>query len=219
MKSIFATSRAAFLCAALSIGAVATPAAEAATPFGGRLTATLGVAGVLPDESAKISAIGGTVDISDEYVPALTLDYALSKKVSVELLCCVAPHKVKAVSTAVGTVDLGEVTLFPPTLTLKYHFLENARVKPYVGAGVNVTAFFNEKLPAGPVRSIDYDTTVGPALQVGANIPLSERLVLNLDVKKIWIEPNVKLNTALGPVEADVKINPIVTFVGLGYKF
>jgi outer membrane protein W len=38
-------------------------------------------------------------------------------------------------------------------------------------------------------------------------------------VKKIWIEPNVKLDTVLGAVNADVKINPIVTFIGVGYKF
>ena len=206
-------------CAAVAIGCIAAPAANAATPFGGKLTVNLGVAGVLPDESAKISPIGGTVDITNTYVPATTLDYALSDKLSVELLCCVTPHKVKAVSTSVGTVNLGKVTLFPPTLTLKYHFLRDAAVKPYVGAGVNVTAFFNEKLPSGPVRSIDYETTVGPALQLGANIPISDRLVFNLDVKKIWIEPNVKLDTVLGPVKADVKINPIVTFIGVGYKF
>ena len=99
-------------CAAVAIGCIAAPAASAATPFGGKLTVNLGVAGVLPDESAKISPIGGTVDISNTYVPATTLDYALSDKLSVELLCCVTPHKVKAVSTAVGTVNLGKVTLF-----------------------------------------------------------------------------------------------------------
>lgn len=205
--------------AAAALMSLAAAPAAFATPFDGRLTVNLGVANVAPDESAKISPIGGTVDISTKTVPATTLDYRLSETFSVELLCCVTPHKVKAVSTSVGTVDLGKVTLFPPTVTLKYHFLRDAPVKPYVGGGVNVTSFFNEKLPAGPVRSISYDTTVGPALQLGANIPLSERLVLNLDVKKIWIEPTVKLDTVLGAVNADVKINPVVTFVGIGYKF
>ncbi|MBU6372553.1 MAG: outer membrane beta-barrel protein [Alphaproteobacteria bacterium] len=163
--------------AAAALATLALAPAASATPFDGKLTVNVGVANVAPDESAKISAIGGTVDISTKTVPATTIDYRFSEKFSAELLCCVTPHKVKAVGTSVGTVDLGKVTLFPPTVTLKYHFLRDAPVKPYVGAGVNVTAFFNEKLPAGPVRNIDYKTTVGPALQVGANIPLSERLV------------------------------------------
>ena len=52
---------------------------------------------------------------------------------------------------------------------------------------------------------------------------------LNLDVKKVWIEPDVKVNltSALGEplgaekvmVDADVDINPIIVGVGLGYKF
>jgi len=210
--------RIATLMAAALLGCACAPAAFA-SPFGGRLTATVGIAGVLPDASARIRPIGGSVDINDQYVPALTLDYAFNDTFSAELLCCVTPHRVKAVGTAVGAVDLGRVTLFPPTLTLKYHFLRDAPIKPYVGAGVNYTAFFTEKHPAGVVNSIRYESTFGPALQAGANVPLSDRLTLNFDVKKIWIEPTVKIDTALGAVHADAKINPIVTFVGVGYKF
>lgn len=206
---------------AVCAAAVLFSAAPAfASPFDGKLTAKLGIAAVLPDESATIRPIGGTVEISDEYVPALTLDYRFAERFSVELLCCIAPHDVKAVRTSVGVVDLGEITLFPPTLTLKYHFFNAAPVRPYVGAGVNVTAFFNDDLPSGgPVRSIDYETTVGPALQAGVDIPVSERVSINLDVKKIWIEPEVQLDTVLGRVDADVEINPIVAFVGIGWRF
>ena len=193
--------------------------AAQADVFKDKLSVKVGVMGVLPDESAAIRPIGGAVDISDEYLPAVNLDYKINDALSVEAICCVAPHRVQAVRTAVGTVDLGKVTLFPPTVTLKYHFFNDAPVKPYVGAGINVTAFFDEKLPAGPVTGADYDTTVGGALQLGVDIPLGPRTFLNLDVKKVWIEPKVKLTTALGPVEADVKINPVVAFVGLGWKF
>jgi outer membrane protein len=207
----------AFVCSALLALGFAAPAM--ANPFTDKLTVKFGVAGVLPDEEATISAIGGTVDISDEYLPALTLDYALTDNISVQAICCVAPHKVKAVQTAIGTVDLGEITLFPPTITGVYHFAPDAAFNPYVGAGVNVTVFFNEDLPAGPVTGIDYETTVGPAIQAGFDVKLNDKWSLNVDVKKIWVEPEVNLTTALGPVRADVKINPIVAFVGLGYKF
>lgn len=204
-------------CAAAFLAAGAAPAM--ANPFTDHLVVKAGVAGVLPDESADITPIGGDADISDEYVPAVQLEYLFNDRISMELLCCVAPHDVKAVGTAVGTVDLGEVTLFPPTLTLKYRFLAGGAFQPYVGAGVNATVFFNEDLPAGPVTDIDYDTTFGPALQVGFDAPISDKWIFNVDVKKIWIEPEVKLATVLGPVNADVEINPIVAFVGLGYKF
>lgn len=32
----------------------------------------------------------------------------------------------------------------PPTLSLQYHFLPQSSVRPYIGAGVNYTVFFDE---------------------------------------------------------------------------
>jgi outer membrane protein len=205
------------LAAAATVLAFANTAS--ALDLGDKFVVSFGVAGVLPDEEAAIRPIGGTVDISDEYVPSVNLEWFFTDNVSAELICCIAPHNVKAVGTAAGTVDLGEITLFPPTVTLKYHFAPDAPFQPYVGAGVNFTTFFNEELPAGPVRSIDYDNTFGGAIQVGADIPVTDKWGIRLDVKKIWIEPDVNLNTALGPVSAAVKINPIVAFVGASYRF
>lgn len=202
-----------FAALAISMFAVAAPAH--AEMFGGKLNVKLGVAGVLPDEAATIQPIGGSVEISDEYVPAVQLEYFLSEKVSLELLCCVAPHEVEAVNTAAGRVDLGKVTLFPPTLTAKYHF-DFGSVKPYVGAGVNYTVFFNEDLPGGVATSISYEDTFGVALQGGFDVPLSKRASLNVDLKKIWIEPEVTINNS---IRADVEINPLVAFVGIGYRF
>ncbi len=204
--------------AVLAISMLGLAAPANAEMFGGKLNVKAGVAGVLPDESAT-TTIGGTADISDEYVPALMFEYDLSERVSVELFCCLAPHEVKAVETDLGDVDLGEVTLFPPVVTAKYRLLTSGPVRPYVGAGVNVTVFFNEDVPDGVVNSIDYETTIGPALQLGADFPINDRLSLNIDVKKVWIEPEVAIATDLGDVEADAEINPIIGFVGIGYRF
>jgi outer membrane protein len=129
------------------------------------------------------------------------------------------------VRTALGTVDLGEVTLFPPTIVLQYHFTPDAQLSPYVGAGVNYTAFLDDKLPAGsPLASIDYDESFGGAIQAGVDIKLGQSpWMLNLDVKKVWISTDVRIQA--GPalnravVTADVDINPLVWGVGIGRKF
>jgi len=180
----------------------------------------VGVSGVLPDESADISVIGGDVDISDEYVPTLQLEYFFTKNISAELLCCAAQHDVGAVQTALGRVDLGQITHFPPTVTLKYRWTNLGRVEPYVGAGVNYTHFFNEKLPAGgAVTSISYDDSFGGALQAGADIRLDDHWAVNLDVRKIWINTDVTIFAGPTRIDADVDINPLVTTVGVGYRF
>lgn len=180
----------------------------------------VGVSGVLPNESASVSPIGGDVEISDQWVPSLQIEYFFTDRVSAELLCCVATHDVSA--TALGGIDLGEVTHFPPTLTLKYRWTGMGAFEPYVGAGVNYTAFIDDETPPsppGPVNSIDYDASFGPALQVGFDYRLDEHWSLNFDVRRIWINSEVSIDTDLGPVQADVDIDPWVVSTAIGYRF
>lgn len=192
------------------------------------------VLGVMPDESADLSvagaALSGGVDISNQYVPELDITYFFNKNIAVELILAVTPHDVEATAVTVpgaldnATVDLGDVWLLPPTLTLQYHFDTGTRFKPYVGAGINATVFFDED--AGSVADgIDYDTSLGGAVQIGFDYDLDGEpggWALNADVKKIWIDTDVTVDftTALGAtVDAGVDINPTVVGLGLGYKF
>jgi outer membrane protein len=185
----------------------------------GTVQVKVGASGVLPDESAKISTIGGGVNISNEWVPSVQLEYLFNDHVSVELLCCVARHDVKAVGTSLGTVNLGKVSHFPPTVTLKYRWTNFGKVEPYVGAGVNYTTFFDEKLPAGPVTAISYDDSFGGALQAGADFRINDHWFANVDVRKIWISTDVDIRAGATAIKANVDINPVVVSTGIGYRF
>ena len=192
------------------------------------------VLGVLPDASADLSvgtaALAGNVEIGDQYVPELDITYFFTKNIAAELILAVTPHDVKAVGVTVpgaldnATVDLGDVWLLPPTLTLQYHFDTGTQVKPYFGAGVNATFFFDED-QGSVADGIDYDPSFGGALQVGVDYDLDGEpgdWLLNADIKKVWINTDVTVDftTALGAtVDADVDINPTVVGVGFGYKF
>jgi outer membrane protein len=179
------------------------------------------VIAVAPDDSAQITPIGGDSDISTAYVPELDITYHFNEHVAAELILGVTPHDVKAVGTALGDVDLGSVTLLPPTLTLQYHFQPGTRFSPYVGIGINATLFFNEDLPSGSaLNSIEYDPSLGLALQAGVDIPVNETWSLNLDVKKVFINTEVTIDAgALGTVNADVDIDPVIFGIGFGRKF
>lgn len=180
----------------------------------------VGVSGVLPDESATISTIGGDIDISDEFVPSLQIEYFFNDNMSAELLCCMAQHDVKAVGAVLGTVDLGQVAHFPPTLTLKYHWTDLGPWQPYVGAGVNYTRFFNDELPSGgPVTAIGYDDSWGGALQAGVDYKLDDHWSVNVDVRKVWISSDVTLSAGATVINAAVDINPLIVTVGSGYRF
>ncbi len=172
---------------------------------------------VAPNESADIATIGGDVDIDTSVVPELDITYFVRDQWAVELILGVTPHDVTAVGTSLGDVELGDVTLLPPTLTLQYHFNPQGQVRPYVGAGVNYTHFFDADLPAGSaLTSIDYDASFGLAAQAGVDFALDDDWFVNVDVKYIDIDTDVTIN---GAIAADVLIDPVVFGIGLGRRF
>ncbi len=202
-----------FLTAALA-ALVAAPTAAAES--GDWLVRLRGI-NVAPNESADIATIGGDVDIDSSIVPELDITYFLRDQWAVELILGVTPHDVMAVGTSLGDVDLGDVTLLPPTLTLQYHFNPDGQVRPYVGAGVNYTHFFNEDLPSGSaLTSIDYDASFGLAAQAGVDFAIDEDWFFNVDVKYIDIDTDVTIN---GAIAADVQIDPVVFGLGFGRRF
>ncbi|CAM4496450.1 MAG: Outer membrane protein W [Legionella sp.] len=176
--------------------------------------------GVLPSESSStISIIGGKVTrISNEIVPELDFSYFVTPHIAAELILATSRHSVEATNTVLGKVNLGKVSVLPPTLTAQYHFELSPHIKPYAGAGINYTHFFN--VNSGPVANkIHYGSSVGPALQVGADFAITEHVFINADVKKIWINSNVKVYTPIAQLNTKVNINPWVVGLGMGYRF
>jgi len=175
---------------------------------------------VMPQESAKLN-IGGVrvpgadVSISTSVVPELDISYFFTKNIAVELILGVTPHNVKGAGALAGA-RIGSAWLLPPTLMLQYHFTELGAFKPYVGVGVNYTVFFNEKAKGG-FTSFDLKDSFGFALQAGVDYMIDQHWGINFDVKKIFLEPKVKVNAGL--VTGKVKIDPWLFGAGVTYKF
>ena len=222
MRKVFSTLAAATM---LIAGGASVAHADSGWMVRGR------VLNVIPDESGDLSVggnpLGGDVSIDDSVVPELDISYFLNDNIAFELILGVTPHDVTATNVeAVGgaDVDIGDVWLLPPTLTAQYHFTNMGKFKPYVGAGLNYTLFFDED--AGPVAdSIDYDASFGGALQAGFDFDFDGEQggwAFNFDVKKVWINTDVTVDftSALGAsVNADVDINPWIVGAGAGYRF
>lgn len=173
--------------------------------------------GVVPNESATITTINGDVEISNAIVPELDITYFLNQNVSLELILATAQHDVTAVGTALGEVDLGSVWLLPPTLLLQYHLSPEGAIRPYVGAGGNLTFFYGDDVPGDVVTDADYSATAGFALQAGVDIPIGDgRWFLNLDAKRLFLETDVALNDA--SILADVTIDPWIVGAGFGIR-
>lgn len=201
----------------LAATAIAMTAAAPAFADQGDWLIRLRAIDVMPNESADIDPIGGDVDIDNSIVPELDITYFFQDQWAVELILGVTPHDVAAVDTAAGDVDLGDVALLPPTLTVQYHFNPEGAVRPYAGAGVNFTHFFDESLPSGSaLTTIDYDNSFGFAVQAGVDFDMGNDWFFNVDAKYIEINTDVTID---GAITADVDIDPIVVGLGFGRRF
>lgn len=163
---------------------------------------------IKPNASSSALAL----DVDTRTTLELDFSYFVTSNVALELILATQRHNVT--SGVVGPV--GHVSHLPPTLTLQYHFRPGATFRPYVGAGLNYTRFYDISLLGGAL-TVDKNS-FGGALQVGADIQLNKTFFLNLDVKHIWIETDVK-SVATGATLTNLKINPWVIGLGIGMKF
>jgi outer membrane protein len=172
--------------------------------------------GVIPQEDSTITPIGGKAEVDNSVLPELDISYFFTENVAAELIAAVTPHEVVAKGTSLANVDVGNAWLLPPTLTLQYHFTGLPHgIKPYVGAGLNYTHFYNAD--AGALSTVEYKDSFGGALQAGVDIPVKDNWFVNLDVKKVFIDTEAKFNG--GAVVADVDIDPLLIGAGVGYRF
>src|SRR5690606_28290768 len=140
-----------------------------------------------------------------------------NKNFALELILATTTHKASVKKSALDSIDLGDVSLLPPTLTAQYHH-EFGKFKPYVGAGLNYTIFYGAD--SGEMRSVKYENSLGYALQVGGDYEIAENTFLNFDVKKLYLSTDVEVKTYDGTkVTADVDIDPWIIGLGVGYRF
>jgi outer membrane protein len=141
--------------------------------------------------------------------------YFFTPNVGFEILAATPfSHDIKLASD--GT-KVGETKHLPPTFSLQYHFDTAGAFKPYVGAGLNYTLFFDEETQ-GPLdgTSLKLDDSFGLAAQLGTDIEVSETISLNFDVRWIDINTDAELD---GAALEEVEIDPIVYSLTAVWEF
>ncbi|WP_029010007.1 OmpW/AlkL family protein [Azospirillum halopraeferens] len=185
------------------------------------------VVGAIPQEKADINMSNGVRigegHVGNGWTPEVDFTYFFTDNIAAELIAGTTRHTVDASVPGLGDLDVGKVSLLPPTLTLQYHFLPKNRVSPYVGAGVNYTLFYNEDAAGGAILSTNYKNRFGWALQAGVDIEVADGWFVNMDVKKLFLKTKLDVTTALGApanqLRSDVTLNPWLIGVGIGYRF
>lgn len=197
---------------ALALGAAATPVfAQSA----GDWTLGVGVHAVDP-KSDNGSLAGGAlkVDVDTDVKPTLTFEYFVRDNLGIEVIAA-WPFEHDVSIDGLGKV--GSTKQLPPTVSLQYHFNSKGKVSPFLGAGVNYTAFFSEDT-TGALAGADLklDDSWGLAAHAGLDFAISDRSAIRVDARWIDIDTDVKLN---GGDIGTVNIDPIVYGAAYVMKF
>ncbi len=162
-------------------------------------------------------SIGGGANAEPDVVPEFDITYFVNRNLAFELILATTEHEMSAKGSSLGQyVDLGKVNVLPPTLTAQYHLDICDTIKPYVGAGVNYTFFYDVEKGAG-LNRVEYEDGFGYALQMGSDFMYDEHWGLNLDIKRLYLNTDVSINN--GAITGDVDLDPWIFGVGVTYKF
>ena len=233
---------------ALAVAAALVPSLAMAEA--GDIVVRLRATHVNPSESSKLGektadAYGSTIPgllygdananlkVDSNTIPELDISYYFTKNIAAELILALGTkHDVSTSSkgTLLNSKKLGEVNLLPPTLTLQWHFNPDQMIDPYLGAGVSYVRALEDGLTAnstsGPLPIRIDKNNWGVALQAGLDVNLENKWLVNFDVKKIFVDTDVKINTggAYGLPSGyrkidNLDIDPWVISVGFGKKF
>jgi outer membrane protein len=191
--------------------AFASAAFETFDPYMIRVRAV----GILPDGTGNIDQIvGSRVKTGNAFIPELDLTYFFTKNFAVEAICCLSKHNI----SVDGLGKVASTWVFPPTVMAQYHFTGLGAFKPYVGVGVNYTHYFDTRTTGVLANThMKIQDSWGVAAQVGFDYMIDRHWGINVDVKRILMEPKWKDNTA--GLTGKAKIDPWVIGAGITYRF
>jgi outer membrane protein len=166
----------------------------------------------MADKSDPVGGAGASdrLTVSDKTIPEFDVSYFFTPNWAAELVLTY-PQKH---DVALDGQNIGSFKHLPPTLLLQYHFVLDAPLKPYVGAGLNYTTMSKVNLLGG-AASLEHDS-VGLALQAGVDYAIDKKWSLNFDVKKVQIRSDLYIG---GAKASRVKVDPLMLGLGVGYRF
>ena len=135
---------------------------------------------------------------------------------------------------------------YTPTISARYHFGSiNNKIRPYVGAGLMYAHFSNVETdsaindalkatklaPFNPqLGKVKVDDAVAPVAMLGIDYSINKNWYATASVSYAHLTTKAKLNVngtnpytggsmTLISGQSDIEIKPIVTYLGLGYRF
>ncbi|BBM66135.1 outer membrane protein OmpW [Vibrio alfacsensis] len=209
------------ICSLAVVAALVSPSVFAHSE--GDFILRVGAASVVPNDSSdKILGTQDELEVDSNTQLGLTFGYMFTDNISLELLAA-TPFS-HDISTKLGGLgDIANTKHLPPTVMVQYYFGDSqSKVRPYVGAGLNYTIFFDESFNSkvdGVLSDLKLDDSFGLAANVGVDYMIDDNWFLNASAWYANIETKATYYAGTDKQKTDVKINPWVFMISGGYKF
>jgi outer membrane protein len=176
---------------------------------------------------------GANVRLQDLVTPYFGFVRTLSDHFSVELAFGVPPlTKSKGKGPAkLGSVPFAGETIvtarwLSPTVLLEYSFRdESARLRPYIGAGINYTRFYSRQSTAagnavaGGPTAVGLTTSVGPAVTAGLSFRVTRHFYVYGSISAAEVDSDLTTNTAGVVRKTHISFGPRTLVLSAGYSF
>ncbi|HAH8296040.1 TPA: outer membrane protein OmpW [Escherichia coli] len=181
-----------------------------------------GSATVRPTEGAggTLGSLGG-FSVTNNTQLGLTFTYMATDNIGVELLAA-TPFRHKIGTRATG--DIATVHHLPPTLMAQWYFGDaSSKFRPYVGAGINYTTFFDNGFnghgkEAG-LSDLSLKDSWGAAGQVGVDYLINRDWLVNMSVWYMDIDTTANYKLGGAQQHDSVRLDPWVFMFSAGYRF
>ncbi|HHK8635973.1 TPA: outer membrane protein OmpW [Vibrio parahaemolyticus] len=210
------------ICSLAVVAALVSPSVFAHKQ--GDFVLRVGAASVVPNDSSdKILGSQEELKVDSNTQLGLTFGYMFTDNISLELLAA-TPFSHDISTDLLGLGDIADTKHLPPTLMVQYYFGEpQSKYRPYVGAGLNYTIFFDEgfnnKAKNVGLTDLKLDDSFGLAANVGVDYMINDQWFLNASAWYANIETEATYKFGGAKQKTDVKINPWVFMISGGYKF
>ncbi|HJW46785.1 MAG TPA: OmpW family outer membrane protein [Lysobacter sp.] len=189
---------------------LATAAVPAFAQSAGDWTLGVGVHQVNPKSDSGVDGL----EVDSNVRPTITGEYFIADNLGIEVLAAL-PFEHDIDINGAGTV--GSTKHLPPTVSLQYHFNSTGTVSPFIGAGLNYTAFFSEDTEGALEGSeLNLDDSWGLAAHAGLDFAIGQKGAIRVDIRWMDIDTDASVNGSdLGTVEID----PLVYGAAYVFKF
>jgi outer membrane protein len=183
----------------------------------------------------SVANTGASIDQADTI--GLTTGYFITDNISAEFVGGVPPRfNLSGEGQLAQFGVLGHAYQWSPAVVFKYYFNKpEAKFRPYVGLGATYIWFTGAKITNGPFESegLGGPTTVttsnqwAPVFNLGFNYNIDRHWFAGLSLSYVPVSLRATLTTAretqVGTLtevsQAKIKLDPIVTYLNIGYRF